>query len=60
MPDILEYYLCDPNSFLIASNCFLDPNIGVEQRRAIEIFARVQELQALRQFRGFPFADNRL
>jgi len=54
MPNTSNYYLCDPNSILIASNCFLDPNIGVEQRRAIEIFARVQELQALRNLEGFP------
>ena len=40
-------YNCDPNALLIASKCFLDPNIGVEQRKAIELHARVKELQAL-------------
>lgn len=53
MAYLANYYLCDPNSILIASKCFLDPNIGVEQRRAIEIFARVQELQALGNSDGF-------
>jgi hypothetical protein len=40
-------YSCDPNVLIVASSCFIEPAMGDQYRRAIELHARVKELSAL-------------
>lgn len=40
-------YTCNPNTLAIASTCFLEPSSGEQERRAIELHARVKELSAI-------------
>jgi hypothetical protein len=42
-----NFYTCDPDQLKILSVCFLEPATGEQERRGIELHARVHELAAI-------------
>ena len=52
---LTQEYSCNANTIVGNAKCYLEPNMGAEQRAAIKLLARVQNLAAIG---GTNYANN--